>query len=196
MSGFKLRQPLRSLVVEGGNGARAHGDEIADEVRVKSVTFERVDAELRVKPNLPALGPRLGKELRSVQQALQAGEFEELEGGRFRAAGHELAPDEVLVERGGREGSAVASADGVTVALELALDDELLLEGRVYDLIHQVNALRRSEGLALTDRIVLTLPQSETELVERHGDWIKDEVLAVEIRFGPEIGIEKAASGA
>jgi isoleucyl-tRNA synthetase len=195
-SGLKLRQPLRSLVVEGANGARAHGDEIADEIRVKRVTFDRVDAKLRVKPNLPALGPRLGKELRTVQQALQAGEFEELGGGRFRAAGHELAPDEVLVERGGREGSAVASADGVTVALELALDDELLLEGRVYDLIHQVNALRRSEGLAISDRIVLTLPQNEAELVERHGDWIKDEVLAVELRFGPEIRIEKAASGA
>ena len=70
-----------------------------------------------------------------MQQALQAGEFEELDGGRFRAAGHELEPDEVIVERGGREGSAVASADGVTVALELGLDDELLLEGRGYDLI-------------------------------------------------------------
>jgi isoleucyl-tRNA synthetase len=195
-SGLKLRQPLRRLVVEGANGARAHADEIADEIRVKNVTFDRVDAELRVKPNLPALGPRLGKELRLVQQALQAGDFEDLGGGRFRAAGHELVPEEVLVERGGRDGSAVASADGVTVALELALDDELLLEGRVYDLIHQVNALRRSEGLAITDRVVLTLPQSEAELVERHGDWLKGEVLAVEIRFGPEIRIEKAASRA
>ena len=128
-SGLKLRQPLRKLIVEGSPGVRAHADEIADEVRVKDVAFDRVDAELRVKPNLPALGPRLGKELRTVQQALQAGEFEELDGGRFRAAGHELAPDEVIVERGGREGSAVASADGVTVALDTALDDELLLEG-------------------------------------------------------------------
>ena len=50
-----------------------------------------MEAELRVKPNLPVLGPRLGKELRTVQQALQAGEFEELGGGRFRAAGHELS---------------------------------------------------------------------------------------------------------
>src|SRR6185295_730970 len=99
-SGLKLRQPLRRLVVEGAQGARAHADEIADEVRVKDVAFDHVQAELRVKPNLPVLGPRLGKELRTVQQALQAGDFEELDGGRFRAAGHELAPDEVIVERG------------------------------------------------------------------------------------------------
>jgi isoleucyl-tRNA synthetase len=191
-SGLKLRQPLRRLVVEGAQGAKSHAGEIADEVRVKEVAFDSVDAEIHVKPNLPVLGPRLGKELRAVQQALQAGEFEELDGGRFRAAGHELAPDDVIVERGGREGSAVASAEGVTVALELGLDDELLLEGRGYDLIRLVNSLRRDEGLELTDRIVLTLPQTESELVEQHGDWIKDEVLAIEIRVDGALRIDKA----
>jgi isoleucyl-tRNA synthetase len=195
-SGLKLRQPLRQLIVEGANGSSRHAEEIADEVRVKNVAFDAVEAELRVKPNLPVLGPRLGKELRAVQQALQAGEFEALEGGRFRAAGHELEPDEVLVERSGREGFAVASAEGMTVALELTLDDELLLEGRGYDLIRQVNQLRKDEGLEITDRIVLTVPESARELVERHGDWIKRDVLATEIQVGPELRIEKAPDGA
>jgi isoleucyl-tRNA synthetase len=192
-AGLKLRQPLRRLVVEGAGGAAVHADEIGDEVRVKDVSFERVDAELKVKPNLPVLGPRLGKELRAVQQSLAAGEFEDLEGGRFRAAGHELGPDEVLVERGGREGFAVASADGVTVALDTSLDDELLLEGRGYDLIRLVNSMRRDEGYELTDRIVLTVPEAESELIERHGDWIKDEVLATEIRIDGDVSIAKAA---
>jgi len=146
-----------------------------------------------VKPNLPALGPRLGKALRDVQQALAAGDFEELAGGRFRAAGHDLGPDEVLVERGGREGFAVASADGVTVALDTSLDDELLLEGRGYDLIRLVNVMRRDEGYELTDRIVLTVPETESELIERHGAWIKDEVLAIEIRIDGDVSIAKAA---
>ena len=75
---------------------------------MKEVEFGHVDAELRVKPHLPVLGPKLGKELGAVRAALQAGEFEELGGGRFRAAGHELGPDEVLVERAGKEGWAVA----------------------------------------------------------------------------------------
>jgi isoleucyl-tRNA synthetase len=149
--------------------------------------------ELVVKPNLPVLGPKLGQELSSVRSALAAGEFEELEGGRFRAAGHELGPDEVLVERGGREGFAVASADGVTVALDTSLDDELLLEGRGYDLIRLVNSMRRDEGYELTDRIVLTVPEAESELIERHGDWIKDEVLATEIRIDGDLSIAKAA---
>jgi isoleucyl-tRNA synthetase len=179
-SGLKLRQPLRKLVVEGTT-ARTHAHEIADEVNVKEVEFGTVEAELRVKPNLPALGPRLGRELRTVQQALQAGEFEELPGGRFRAAGHELAPHEVLVERLGREGFAVASADGVTVALDTTLDDELVLEGRVRDLIRQVNTMRKEQGLELTDRVVLTVP-AELEPLLRWEEHIKNEVLAVEIR--------------
>jgi isoleucyl-tRNA synthetase len=194
-SGLKLRQPLRTLVVEGASGARGHAQEIADEVRVKDVVFDNVDAELRVKPNLPVLGPRLGKELRAVQQALQAGEFEELGGGRFRAGGQELEPNEVLVERGGREGWSVAAFDGVTVAIDTSLDEQLLLEGRAYDLIRLVNSMRKEQGLELTDRIVLTVPAGYADVVERHGDWVKGEVLAVEIRVDPaatDVSIAKA----
>jgi isoleucyl-tRNA synthetase len=191
-SGLKLRQPLRKLIVEGANGASAHAAEIADEVRTKEVEFGTVEAELRVKPNLPVLGPRLGKELRTIQQALQSGEFEELGGGRFRVAGHELEPNEVLVERSGREGFAVASEPGLTVALDTELDDELLLEGRAYDLIRTVNQLRKDEGFALTDRVALTVPKPERDVVEAHGDWIAREVLATSIEIGDALGIEKS----
>jgi isoleucyl-tRNA synthetase len=189
---LKLRQPLRQLIVEGSNGASSHAGEIADEVRVKEVVFGTVESQLRVKPNLPMLGPRLGKQLRDVQQALQNGEFEELEGGRFRAAGHELEPDEVIVERSGREGFAVASAGGVTVALATDVDDELLLEGRAFDLIRTVNQLRKDEGYELTDRIVLTVPESERDVVEVHGDWIAREVLATDIDVGDALRIVKS----
>jgi isoleucyl-tRNA synthetase len=127
-----------------------------------------------------------------VRQALAAGEFEELEGGRFRAAGYELEPDEVLVERGGREGWAVASGDGVTVALDLGLDDELVLEGEAYELIHRVNSLRKEQGFELSDRIVLTVPEAQRELVDRHGDWVKGEVLAVDLKLGDELALEKS----
>jgi len=138
------------------------------------------------------LGPKLGKELGAVRQALAAGEFEELGDGRFRAAGHELEPDEVLVERGGREGWAVASADGVTVALDLGLDDDLVLEGEAYELIHRVNSLRKERGFELTDRIVLTVPEEMRRLVDSHGDWLKSEVLALDVNYGAELELEKS----
>ena len=146
-----------------------------------------------MKPNLPKLGPKLGKELGAVREALAAGEFEELPDGRFRVGEHELASDEVLVERGGREGWAVASGDGVTVALDLGLDDELVLEGEAYELIHLVNSLRKERGLELTDRIALTVPDAQRKLVDRHGDWIAREVLATELRVaGDELKLEKS----
>ncbi len=192
-AGVKLRQPLRALVVEGARLAQGHADEIADELRVKDVSFGVVEAsELRVKPNLPVLGPKLGRELATVRTALESGDFEKLPGGGFRAAGHDLGPDEVLVERHGKEGWAVAAADGVTVALDAQLDDELEREGRVYDLIHAVNSMRKDAGLELTDRIRLTVPSAQADLLE-HTDWIGRETLAVSVEAaGSELGIAKA----
>jgi isoleucyl-tRNA synthetase len=148
---------------------------------VKEVEFAPVEAmEVRVKPNLPLLGPKLGKELASVRAALEAGEFEQLEGGGVRVDGHELGADEVLVERRARAGWALAEDDGITVAMTTELDDELLLEGRVYELIHQVNTMRKDAGLELTDRIELTVPEADADLLQ-HADWIKEEVLATEV---------------
>ena len=193
-SGLKLRQPLVRLVVQGADGAAAHAAEIAEELRVDDVSFGEVDAsELRVKPNLRLLGPKLGRELGVVRAALEAGEFEELPGGGFRVAGHDLTPDEVIVERYGKEGWAVAASDGVTVALDLHLDESLVLRGRVYDLIHTVNTMRKEAGLELTDRIRLTVLESDAELLE-HSGWIARDTLAVSVEAGSgdEIQIEKA----
>jgi isoleucyl-tRNA synthetase len=180
--------------VQGAEAAEGHAGEIAEELSVKQVEFGPVEAtELRVKPNLPVLGPKLGKELGPVRAALEAGEFEELEDGRLRVNGHELSPEEVLVERRGKEGWAVAGEDGLTVALDLALDEELELEGRVRELVHRLNTMRKEAGLELTDRIVVTLPESESELL-RFEDWIKQETLAVRIETdsGAEPAIARA----
>jgi isoleucyl-tRNA synthetase len=173
-AGVKLRQPLRALVVDGAGLAQAHADEIAEELRVHDVSFGQVEAsELRVKPNLRLLGP-------------------ELAGGGFRAAGHELSPEEVLVERRGKEGWAVAGSDGVTVALDLELDSDLLLRGRVYDLIHIVNTMRKEAGLEITDRIRLTISEADRDLLE-HSEWIARETLAVSVDAeGAELAIQKS----
>ncbi len=191
-SGLKLRQPLRRLVVAGGERASGHAGEIAEELRVKDIEFGEVDAsELRVKPNLRVLGPKLGPVLRDVRAALQEGRFEALDGGRFRVNGHVLEPDEVLVEHVGKEGWAVAADDGLTVALDTALDDELLREGRVLDLIHTLNALRREQGLELTDRIRLWIPDED---LLAYAERIKEDTLAVSVELG-ELRLEKAPRG-
>ena len=189
-SQLKHRQPLRRLVVAGTTHAEGHADEIAEELRVKEVEFGDVQAsELRVKPNLPVLGPKLGAQLREVRESLQRGEFEQLADGRFQVDGHVLEPDEVLVERVGREGWAVASLDGLTVALDTALDDELLLEAKLLDRVHEVNVLRKDSGLELTDRIKLWIP--DADVLERYADRLQAETLAVSVELG-DLRIEKA----
>jgi isoleucyl-tRNA synthetase len=78
------------------------------------------------------------------------------------------------------------------VALDTALDDELVLEGRALDLIRAVNQLRKDEGLELTDRIVLTVPESERDVVERYSDRVAGEVLATDVRVGDALAVAKA----
>ncbi len=198
-SRLRLRQPLRRLVVEGAERITPFLPEIAEELRVKAVAVERIEAtQLRVRPNLPVLGPRLGREVAGVRAALEAGDFRELEDGGFEAAGHRLAAEDVLVQRTEKDGWAVAADGGITVALDTSLDDELRREGRVYETIHQVNTLRKEAGLAITDRIALALPRSDADLAE-HRDWIAAEVLAVSVDFSadyrPELAPVGSASG-
>jgi isoleucyl-tRNA synthetase len=188
----KLRQPLRRASVYGSEAAARHLDEIKEELRVKEVVLlDDAPVRFSYKPNLKLLGPKLGPRLPEVKAALAAGDFEELGDGRIRAAGQELEGNELLVERAKERGW--AHSDRFSVGLDLELDPELEQEGRAYDLIHTLNALRKERGLELTDRIVITLPQSDADLAERHGDWIKAETLAIELRVDHgAIDIEKA----
>jgi isoleucyl-tRNA synthetase len=193
-AGLKLRQPLRRAVVAGSGAARRWADEIRDELRVKEVELQdRPDVRATYKPRLPVLGPRLGKELPAVREALARGEVEELGDGRVRAAGHELGPEELIVERHSEPGW--AHSERFSVWIDTELDDELRREGRVLDLVRQLNELRRQAGLELTDRIVVRLPSEHADLLEQHEDWIKEEVLAVRIEVDGATGapaVEKA----
>jgi isoleucyl-tRNA synthetase len=182
-SGVKLRQPLRRLYVRGAPAAAGHAGEIAEELRVKSVEFDAGPVvATRILPNLRVLGPRLGPRLRDVRAALEAGEIERLEDGRLRVAGELLEPGDVIEgERHEIPGWAIAEDGGVSVAFDVELDDELRLEGRVLDLIHGVNAMRKAAGIELTDRIVLALPEADADLLA-HAGRIAREVLATDVR--------------
>ena len=88
----------------------------------------------------------------------------------------------------------MAADDDLSVELDTSLDDELRVEGQVLDLIHLLNTKRKEAGLELTDRITVTLPEGLAHLLP-HAEWIKNEVLAVEIETdgaGGEPTIAKA----
>jgi isoleucyl-tRNA synthetase len=182
-SRLRLRQPLRRLVVEGAHRVSPYLGEIAEELRVKEALVDRIDAtEMRVRPNLPVLGPRLGREVGVVRKALEAGDFRELDDGSFEVAGHRLESGDVLVQRTEKQGWSVVADGRVTVALDTSLDDHLRREGRVYETVHLVNTMRKEAGLHISDRIALSLPESDAELAE-FREWIASETLAVSVDF-------------
>jgi len=184
--GIKLRQPIRSIAVRGASRAQAHADEIAAELRVKDVVFDGgPEVRVTLRPNLPVLGPRLGPRVADVTAALRAGRYENLPGGGIRVAGEDLAPGDVIRgEPSAPDGWAVAEDEGISVAIDTALDDDLIREGRVLDLIRTLNDLRKEAGLELTDRIRVWLPPGEVPL-PGEADRIKEEVLAVAIEVDP-----------
>ena len=185
---LKLRQPLRTLLVDGVDGLDGYLDQIADELRVKEVRLAPIEtSRLRVRPNLPVVAKRLGRDVPVVRKALDAGEFTALPGGGFAVAGHELGPDEVLVERAGAGGVGGRRGGRGHGRVRHTLDDDLIREGRVYELIRLVNGKRRDADLALTDRIALTLPASDADLL-RHADWIAAETLATSVEVAEADG--------
>ena len=182
-SKIKVRQPLRQAYVRGARRAARHADEIRDELRVKRVGFDEGPlTRVVVRPNLRVLGPRLGPKIAEVRRALEGGDYRELPDGRIQVAGLNLAPEEVLRdERMVLEGWASAGDGAISVVLDTDLDDELLLEGRVFELIRKLNERRKALGFELTDRIHVRLPTAMADLL-RYADWIGGEVLAESIQ--------------
>ncbi|MGH2402315.1 MAG: class I tRNA ligase family protein, partial [Candidatus Limnocylindria bacterium] len=193
MSQVKLRQPLRQALVHGALRARSHVTEIAEELRLKNVRFETSTSDITYKPNFRALGPRLGRKLPAIKQALDEGRYE-VQDDTVLVEGVALTGDDLTVERKpAGTGWPRATGGDVVVELNTELDDELRLEGRMLDLIHAVNTMRKERGLALTNRIVLTVPETERDVLTRYSERIKQETLATEVRIGEAIAVATAS---
>ena len=206
-SGIKTRIPLPRVLVTAPSeaelaGLRHFADEIADELNVKQVEVLGLGEELltyRVLPNLPVLGKKYGKrvpairaalaELNSqmVAQTLKAGRglSLEIEGERIV-----LEPTEVLLEALSPEGFAAQEDGGYMAALEVRLDEELLLEGLSRDLIRLVQQARKEMGLNVSDRIRLTyMADGKYALsLARFGRRLQEETLALSLEQGEPVG--------
>jgi isoleucyl-tRNA synthetase len=197
-AGLKLRQPLRRLVVATSEPAKRtlvsrQVEELAGELRVKEVAIAENPlevAQMRATPRLDVVGPRLGPNVPELSRLLAEGSFE-LHNGSLRAGGFVLAPGEFAVEYTPREGWAVAHESDYVVGVDTRLDEELELEGRVLDLIHTIQRLRKEAGLEVTDRVVVTVPATAERLLA-HEDWIKSETLATRIELGDALSVAKA----
>ena len=194
-AGVKTRTPLPKLIVvfdanDRDRGALAGdselGEIVKDELNVKALEIRDAAEGLvkeTVKPDLKVLGPKLGKDLPRVRQALAEGRYERRDG-TIKVEGFELSDTEVLVSHEGAPGHAVGRDAGATVALETKLTPELELEGLARELAHHLNNLRKEAGLEISDRIALRYEGPISRAFERYGDFIAQEALATRISQG------------
>src|SRR5437867_4242766 len=194
-AGVKTRTPLPKLIVvfdanDRDRGALEGAQELAeivkDELNVKAVEIRDVAEGLvkeTVKPDLKVLGPKLGRDLPRVRQALAEGRYERRDG-TITVEGFELADTEVLVSHEGAPGHAVGRDAGAVVALETKVTPELELEGPARELAHHLNNLRKEASLDISDRISLRYAGPIARAFERYGDFIAQEALATSIKQG------------
>ena len=150
------------------------------------------------KANFRALGKRFGKAVQAVAAAIAATRRGGA-GGRaaartarrrspWTASRCTLGPDEVVVTETPREGWAVASDAGATLALDLHVTPELRRAGVARDVIRQIQEARKTSGLEVSDRIVLRYRGDRRRRRPRpsreHGDLVADEVLATDYAAG------------
>jgi len=101
-----------------------------------------------------------------------------------------LTTDDVEITRKVHEGWIAMNAGAVTIALDTELTDGLVLEGIARELVNKINTMRRQANFSVTDRVRVHLGTSEKvkQSLLIHGDYVREEVLAVEMdyEFSPD----------
>jgi isoleucyl-tRNA synthetase len=209
---MKVRQPLSEVVVvAAGDERRAierFTDLLLEDLNVKTVRFVTEAEELgrwELKPNYRALGPRFGKRMPAVAEAVAALDAQRA-AATLRAGGsvgisvdgkeHPLSADDVQLVLQPLEGYRVERSGTHAVALNLELSEALRLEGLAREVVHAVQAARKSAGLNVEDRISLALGGDAVLLdaVRAHEDYVTGETLAVSLSYdgaeGDSVSIE------
>ena len=115
----------------------------------------------------------------------------------FECEGFEITADDVLVTRSPKAGLVVASEGAVVVGLETALTPELVAEGLAREFVSHVQSMRKEADFEVTQRIAVTV-ETDPEMaaaLEKHIDYVKNETLTTEFRFGVNDGIETELNG-
>ena len=189
----KTRQPLgRALVLHPGVSLGDDvEDEIASELNVKAIDDVDTLSGLItwvVVPNFRALGPRLGPKVNDVKKALAEADGSALQralesDGFVEVAGERLTADDVDLRATHHADYALSEEGGWAVALDLTLDDALRDEGLARELVRSLNDLRKAQGLAIADRIAVTVSTDDDtwRAIERHLTYVSGEVLATSL---------------
>ena len=205
---ISVKQPLQRVAIPALDAEQqlriqAMSRLILDEVNVKEIEFVEGDGMLvkRVKCNFRTMGKKFGKQMKSVAAAVAAMSQEQiavLEGGSvaLNVDGQNVVIELEDVEIYSEDipGWSVTNQGTLTVALDLTVTEELRLEGLARELIRSVQQLRKDSGFEISDRIVLTLPdtQDNRACLAANRDYIASQVLANEVVLeGTEIKVNR-----
>ena len=198
---IKVRQPLQRIMIPVlDEGIReeiaAVADLIKSEVNVKEIEFLDDTSGILVKdikPNFKALGPRFGKNMKQAVQAIQQFGSDEIatiekNGGiEIDLLGEKqvIAKEDVEITSQDIEGWLVASGNGLTVALDVSLNNELINEGIARELVNRIQNLRKDSGFEVTDKVEIKMQSNAKieEAVKENLTYIKEETLTSSLTF-------------
>ena len=174
-------------------------DIIKDELNIKNVDFTgEVDnfATYTFKPQLKTLGPKYGKQLGEIRTALSeidgnAAKKQLDESGKVTLSisigDIDLTAEDLLIDAAQKEGFFTLSDNGITVALDTVLTEELIVEGFVRELVSKIQTMRKEADFNVTDHIEITLSGSEkvcdialSKTADIVGDTLADSLTVTE----------------
>ena len=207
---IKVRQPLQKVMIpvldeDQKAEIEAISDLIKAEVNVKEIVLlDDASGVLvkQIKPNFKALGPRFGKDMGLISKEIQGFSSEQIsqldkEGSlNIVIAGKEvtLSLEDVEITSQDIEGWLVANSNGITVALDITISEELKQEGIARELVNRIQNIRKDSGFEVTDKIKVQLKRCGLleEAILENEDYIKSETLTSDLVFVDELenGIE------
>ncbi len=205
---ISVKQPLQRIAIPALNAEQQQRIEamkqlILDEVNVKEIEFVDGAGMLvkKVKCNFRTMGKKFGKQMKAVAAAVSAMSQEQISMLEQGSVSIPVEGVDTLIELEDVEiysedipGWSVANVGTLTVALDLTITEALRLEGMAREIIRSIQQLRKDSGFEITDRIILTLPDSDETraCLDANRDYITSQVLATEVRFaGDSVAVER-----
>ena len=203
---IKNRQPIGKMYVKAeAELSDFYREIIEDELNVKEVEFTndvRAYSSYSFKPQLKTVGPKYGRLLGKIKQALSEVDgntaMDELnEKGQltfdFDGETVELTKDDLLIEIAQTEGFESGNDGDITVVLDTNLTPELIEEGFMREIISKIQTMRKEAGFEVMDKITVYSDGNDkiAELISKNEDTVKNDVLATEIVTGKIEGYSK-----
>lgn len=207
---IKVRQPLQKVMIPVLDAKQkaeieAVSDLIKAEVNVKEVELLDDASGIlvkQIKPNFKALGPRFGKDMGLISKEIQNFSQEQINELDKNGAldivisgkSINLTSEDVEISSQDIEGWLVANANGITVALDITISDELRKEGIARELVNRIQNIRKDSGFEVTDKIKVQVQKDGIleEALQANSEYIKAETLTEELLIEDKVenGIE------